>query len=99
MGYKKSQVFTAVTDNGANILSAVKKTFTPEKHLPCFAHTLNLVSERALVNLFDVQHLINKIKSVMTYFKHSVAASDELKKICDYKLKQPSQLIGIQFII
>ncbi|CAI6359934.1 unnamed protein product [Macrosiphum euphorbiae] len=49
-GKNKTQVFTVVTDNGSNILGAVKKTFTPENHLPCFAHTLNLVSERTMHN-------------------------------------------------
>ncbi|KAL4123342.1 hypothetical protein QTP88_015539 [Uroleucon formosanum] len=100
-GIKKNQVFTVVTDNGANILSAVKKTFSQEKHLPCFAHTLNLVSERALENLSDVQVLIHKIKSVVTYFKHSVAASDDLKKLCNYKLKQsvPTRWNSIYYMI
>lgn len=87
-GIKNSQIFTIVTDNGANILSAVNKTFTPDKHLPCFAHTLNLVSKRALANLTDVHHVINKIKCIVTFFKQSVAASDELRKLCDFKLKQ-----------
>lgn len=100
-GIKKSQVFTVVTDNGSNILSAVKKTFSQENHLPCFAHTLNLVSERALENLSDVLALIHKIKSVVTYFKHSVAASDDLKKLCNYKLKQsiPTRWNSIYYMI
>lgn len=100
-GIKKSQVFTVVTDSGPNILSAIKKTFSQEKHLPCFAHTLNLVSERALENLSDVLALIHKIKSVVTYFKHSVAASDDLKKLCNYKLKQsvPTRWNSIYYMI
>jgi len=82
-------------------LGAVKKTFTPEKHLPCFAHTLNLVSERTLGNLADVQQVINKIKSVVTYFKHSVVACDELKKLCNLKLKQsvPTRWNSIYYMI
>ncbi|CAI6357783.1 unnamed protein product [Macrosiphum euphorbiae] len=100
-GIKKSQVFTVVTDSGANILSAVNKTFTSDKHLPCFAHTLNLVSERALLNLTDVLSVINKIKSIVTFFKQSVAASDELRKLCDLKLKQsvPTRWNSIYFMI
>ncbi|CAI6367127.1 unnamed protein product [Macrosiphum euphorbiae] len=89
------------TEHGSNILGAVKKTFTPEKHLPCFAHTLNLVSERTLGNLADVQQVINKIKSVVTYFKHSVVACDELKKLCNLKLKQsvPTRWNSIYYMI
>ncbi|XP_029345286.1 zinc finger BED domain-containing protein 1 isoform X2 [Acyrthosiphon pisum] len=100
-GIKKSRIFTVVTDNESNILSAVNKTFTPEKHLPCFAHTLNLVSERALANLTDVHNVINKIKSIVTFFKQSVAASDELRKLCDFKLKQsvPTRWNSIYFMI
>ncbi|CAI6356013.1 unnamed protein product [Macrosiphum euphorbiae] len=100
-GITKSQIFTVVTDNGANILSAVNKTFGQEKHLPYFAHTLNLVSERALVNLADVHNIINKIKAIVTYFKQSVAASDELGKLCDHKLKQsvPTRWNSIYFMI
>ncbi|CAI6358828.1 unnamed protein product [Macrosiphum euphorbiae] len=100
-GIKKSQIFTVVTDNGSNILSAVNKTFTPEKYLPCFAHTLNLVSERALTNLTDVNNVINKIKSIVTSFKQSVAASDELRKLCDFKLKQsvPTRWNSIYFMM
>lgn len=100
-GITKSQIFTVVTDNGANILSAVNKTFGQEKHLPCFVHTLNLVSERALVNLADVHNIINKIKAIVTYFKQSVAASDELRKLCDHKLKQsvPTRWNSIYFMI
>lgn len=42
-GIKKDQVFLVVTDNGCNIKSDVCNYFGKEKHLPCFAHTLNLV--------------------------------------------------------
>lgn len=90
---KKEQVFTIITDNGANILSAIKKTYGSEKHFPCFAHTLNLVLE----NLKDVQSVINKIKTIVTFFKHSVSASDALKKICNLKLNSLFQHVGIQF--
>jgi len=85
---KKDKVVTVVTDSGANILSAVKTTFGHDKHLPCFAHTLDLVSQRALDNLPDILHIINKMKSIVTFFKQSITASDELRKLCNFKLKQ-----------
>lgn len=86
-GINKQQVITVVTDSGPNILSAVKTTFGNDKHLPCFAHTLNLVTQRALDNQ-DVQNIISKIKAIVTFFKHSLFASNELRKLCDLKLKQ-----------
>jgi len=90
-GIQKDKVVNVVTDSGANIKSAVKKTFNTigvDKHLPCFAHTLNLVTQRSLNDHEDVQNIISKIKAIVTFFKHSVNASDELRKLCDYKLKQ-----------
>lgn len=43
------KVSTIVTDNGANIVSAVTK-YMKKKHLLCFAHTLNLVVHDAIRN-------------------------------------------------
>lgn len=97
----KDQVVTVVTDNGANILAAVKTTFGTHKHLPCFAHTLNLVTQRPLNEISDVQNIISKIKTIVTFFKHSVKASDELRKICEFKLKQsvPTRWNSIFYMI
>jgi len=67
-GIQKHQVLTVVTDSGANILSAVKKTFGNDYHLPCFAHTLNLVTQRPLNELPDIQIIISKIKSIVRFF-------------------------------
>lgn len=100
-GISKEQVLTVVTDNGSNILNAVKKTFGKEKHLPCFAHTLNLVTQRPLNELSDVQNIISKIKTIVTFFKHSVIASDELRKVCEFKLKQsvPTRWNSVYYMI
>lgn len=100
-GVQKHKVVTVVTDSGANILSAVKNTFGVDKHLPCFAHTLNLVTQRSLNDLEDVQNIISKIKAIVTLFKHSVNASDELRKLCDYKLKQsvPTRWNSVYFMM
>lgn len=100
-GINKQQVVTVVTDSGANILSAVKTTFGNDKHLPCFAHTLNLVTQRALDSNQDIQSIITKIKSIVTFFKQSVLASDELRKLCDLKLKQsvPTRWNSIFYMI
>ncbi|CAI6349045.1 unnamed protein product [Macrosiphum euphorbiae] len=99
---QKHQVLTVVTDSGANILSAVKKkTFGNDHHLPCFAHTLNLVTQRPLNELPDIQNIISKIKSIVTFFKQSVSANDELKIVCDLKLKQsvPTRWNSIYYMI
>lgn len=36
----KSKIVTVVTDNGANVVAAVNKTFGKSRHTPCFAHTI-----------------------------------------------------------
>jgi len=43
------KVACVVTDNAANIVSAVKTAGF--KHLPCFAHRLNLVVQQGVVCL------------------------------------------------
>lgn len=42
------KVTAITTDNGANIIAAVRLLCQNENHVPCFAHTLNLVVTKAL---------------------------------------------------
>ncbi|XP_017485535.1 PREDICTED: zinc finger BED domain-containing protein 4-like [Rhagoletis zephyria] len=37
-----------ITDNAANMVKAIDLAFGKKKHIPCFAHTLNLVAESAI---------------------------------------------------
>ena len=70
------KVVSVLTDNASNIVAAVR--FNGWKHLPCFAHTLNLVvqdSIRADTNLVEVQ---KKCRNVVLYFHCSSKASDKL---------------------
>ncbi|KAJ8928549.1 hypothetical protein NQ314_018887 [Rhamnusium bicolor] len=77
----------AVTDNGSNIVKAISILLGKSKHLPCFAHTLNLVAQKVCED--DAIHeIIKAVKQIITFFKHSVAASDELRKRNDLKLIQ-----------
>ena len=43
----KEKIFAVVTDNGANIVKAVKD-IAKLRHVPCFAHTLHLVVSQAV---------------------------------------------------
>lgn len=69
--------------------------------MPCIAHTLKLVVQNALDNANDIASIINKIKHLVTFFKHSVSATDELNKICKLKLKQsvPTRCNSIYFML
>lgn len=75
-----NKVSAIVTDNAANICRAVCDVFGKEKQLSCFAHTLNLVPNNVLDESSNIKGLINKVKSIVTYFKQSVMAADELRK-------------------
>lgn len=44
------RIVSITTDNGANIVLAVKKLLSNDKHIICFAHNLNLCAMKALGN-------------------------------------------------
>lgn len=68
-----------ITDNGANIVRTVGNSFGKNKHLPCFAHTLNLVASKVVEDTV-CRTVIEKVKNIVKFFKQSVTASDILKK-------------------
>ncbi|KAL1487931.1 hypothetical protein ABEB36_015316 [Hypothenemus hampei] len=74
-----------VTDNGANITKACEQIVQKSKHLPCFSHTLNLVAIK-IVEEENVNLLIGSVKNIVRFFKHSVVAADELRKLSTLKL-------------
>ncbi|CAH1104399.1 unnamed protein product [Psylliodes chrysocephalus] len=75
-----NKISAVVTDNGANMVKAISLLFGKNKHLPCFAHTLDLVATKIMTEVGNVTAILKKVKVIVTYFKHSVAASDELRK-------------------
>lgn len=77
-----------ITDNASNMCKAVDIAFGSKKHIPCFAHTLNLVAMKALESVPAATELIKKVKNIVTWFRQSVHVSDELKKVSDKKLIQ-----------
>ncbi|XP_050305899.1 zinc finger BED domain-containing protein 4-like [Anthonomus grandis grandis] len=84
-----------VTDSGANMVSAIHITFGKEKHIPCFAHLINLVSESILTRRSDkmkekdetannnenVLQIIEKVRTIVKWVKSSVINSDELRRL------------------
>ncbi|KAK3883452.1 hypothetical protein Pcinc_012228 [Petrolisthes cinctipes] len=86
------KVFCIVTDNGANIVAAVTKCLQV-KHVPCFAHTLNLVVQSAMKNSEEVRHVREKVKAIVTFFHHSVKASDKLADVKEEKGFHKKKLI------
>lgn len=79
-GINKDNVTAVVTDNAANMVKAIELAFGKKKHIPCFAHTLNLVAEGTMACSAEWQNIVSKIKAIVTWFKQSCIASDELRK-------------------
>jgi zinc finger BED domain-containing protein 1 (E3 SUMO-protein ligase ZBED1) len=79
-GIKLDDVVAVVTDNGANIVKAVGNAFGSHRHLPCFAHTLNLVPQKAIKNTVGLPKLIDSVKAIVTFSKQSVAVADDIRR-------------------
>lgn len=76
-GIHIDKVIAVVTDNGANMVKAICDTFGRNWHIPCFAHTLNLVCENAIKGTDVLVDLLYKVRSLVTWVKKSVHNSDE----------------------
>lgn len=59
----KDKLGAIVTDNAKNISGAVKKG--EWNHIACFAHSLNLVVQKGLSEIEEIQ---TKVKSVVEFF-------------------------------
>ncbi|XP_015788343.1 zinc finger BED domain-containing protein 1-like [Tetranychus urticae] len=89
----KEKIVCCTTDNGANMKLAVDLFLGPKKHVPCFAHTLNLCVKEAIEKSNSFSSIVDKVKAIVTFIKHSSTASqilaqaqtDEVQKL---KLKQ-----------
>ena len=86
------KVIAVVTDNGANMVSAVHKAGW--KHYPCIAHTLNLMVKDGIKAVHEVVQLLTKCSSIVSFFHHSAKATEKLKqlqkqlKVAEHKLIQ-----------
>lgn len=66
-----------VTDNASNMTIAAE--LAGMLHFKCFAHTLNLASQRAL-KLPAVQRLLGRVRRITNFFRRSTTASHILKE-------------------
>ncbi|KAK3872140.1 hypothetical protein Pcinc_022761 [Petrolisthes cinctipes] len=68
-----------VTDNASNMTRAV--SLVGWRHIPCFAHTINLVVTNSISAIDGLKMLVKKVKGIVTFFHSSVKASDKLAEI------------------
>ena len=66
-----------VTDNASNMVVAVQ--VGGYLHVKCFAHTLNLASQRAL-KLPAVARLLGRVRRITTFFHRSTIANSMLEQ-------------------
>ncbi|XP_014293829.3 E3 SUMO-protein ligase ZBED1 [Halyomorpha halys] len=78
-GINKKKIVAVITDNGANIVAAVNIVFGKGKHIPCFAHTLNLVAESVLKHP-EASVIVEKVREVVKFVKNSVNITDEIRR-------------------
>ncbi|XP_015378775.1 PREDICTED: zinc finger BED domain-containing protein 4-like [Diuraphis noxia] len=88
-GLEAEKVVAVVTYSGANMKKAIVDEFGAKKHLPCVAHTINLVVEKAIdktqeisktgVKSGGVPVLLFKVCEIVKYFKKSTKACDLLR--------------------
>ena len=73
------KIVAVVTDNAANIVAAIR--LNGWKHVPCFAHILNLIVQDALKDDPVLSDISKKCRDIVTYFHHSCKAAERLREI------------------
>lgn len=88
----EKKILLAVSDNAANIKSAILNG-RGWKFFGCYAHTLNLIVQDAL-NLDVVKDVLSKIKTIVSHFKRSTKATTKLISFqTNTGIKTPKKLI------
>lgn len=72
------KVVAIVRDNARNIVSALEES--PFHHLPCLAHTLQLVLKHSVLDSKVFSNLQSTAKKIVGHFKHSSGATKVLKQ-------------------
>ncbi|CAG5039997.1 unnamed protein product [Parnassius apollo] len=76
---EKDCILSITTDGGANMVAAVKQYLGDGKRIPCMAHLLNLIVDGATRDNGPVLQIANRVKAIVTYFKQSVNAMEDLR--------------------
>ncbi|KAL1254902.1 hypothetical protein QQF64_012963 [Cirrhinus molitorella] len=85
-------VAAMVTDNVANIsISGIQKLGL--RHLPCFAHTINLIVKRAIEEQEVLADIRSRARRVVSFFRSSTKATEKLILAQERMGRQPLKLI------
>ncbi|KAL0161617.1 hypothetical protein M9458_045342, partial [Cirrhinus mrigala] len=84
-------VAAMVTDNAANMVSAIQKLGL--RHLPCFAHTINLIVKRAVEEHEVMADIRSRARRVVSYFRSSTNATEKLILAQERMGRQPLKLL------
>ncbi|XP_076666311.1 E3 SUMO-protein ligase ZBED1-like [Andrena cerasifolii] len=90
----KDSIIIVVSDSAANIKKAIRDAFGVDKHLACFAHSLNLVPANMMESddtndtNDSIKSICKKVKTIVKHFKKSVVVADKLRSVSDLKLVQ-----------
>ncbi|CAH1114768.1 unnamed protein product [Psylliodes chrysocephalus] len=75
----KDKVVTILSDSGSNMLNAA--ALLQIRHIPCFAHVLNLLVHDILKDEDEcLKSVLKHCKEIVAHFKHSTLSSDKLKE-------------------
>lgn len=77
---KKENILAVVTDGAANMVKGVELAFGKTKHSHCFAHLLNLMAQKSIDSIPELKVILDQVKLIVTWFKHSVVGSDALRE-------------------
>lgn len=86
----ENQVVSITTDNGANVVAAIRDYLTPIKRLSCAAHTLQLAISKGLK---VVEDLVLRVKQLINFFSTQKQIERLIKVQKDIGYEEPLHLI------
>ncbi|XP_039616000.1 E3 SUMO-protein ligase ZBED1-like [Polypterus senegalus] len=73
------KIHCMVTDNAANLVATAQ--LLKVRHVPCFAHTLNLVVKKAIDQTPKLQVIRQKARKIVSLFRSSCNAKEKLSEM------------------
>ncbi|CAG5009216.1 unnamed protein product [Parnassius apollo] len=91
----KNKIVAITTDGGAYILAAVRLFLGNDRRISCMAHCLNLIVDGVLKENHAFSALCDHVKSIVTYFKQSVNAMDQLRSEQEVSRMQEGEVLTL----